>query len=234
MTELPQNPPEENVKTDAAESEPKKNPEINSKMQKQLLIAAAITAGVVVVLITILLIAQACSAKEEAFSLPDTYFYPTHVGDIFEYEAYMDKRPDVVLYCQDPNGLGHTTSVDDDKADELPAEVFYLHDFLQIMMHADMDAYHNCFDASYYKSHQKQIAFSQQMIYDAEIRFVSEEMQTNGDRCVTYYLLYKLFENDGSLRRDVGSDAVVPMRIVLRVTQKGEISITAWSTTRTQ
>ena len=71
------------------------------------------------------------------------------------------------------------------------------------------------------------------MIYEAKIHFASEETASNGEKSTTYYLLYKLYQNDGSLRRDVGSDAVVPMRIVLRTTPDGKISISEWGTTRT-
>ena len=209
--------------------------EQNKKMRKKLLIVLAIAVGVVAVLVAILLIVQACQAKnEEAFSLPDNYFYPTYSGDIFEYAEYLDKRPDVILYCADPDGLGRTTSIDDGREDEFSPEVLYLRDFLEIMMHADIEAYNNCFNEIYYKNHKKQAAFSQQMIYGAEIRFMGEEEAANGERTATYYLLYKLYQNDGSLRRDVGSDAIVPMRIVLRITPEGEISISEWGTTRTK
>ena len=207
--------------------------EQNKKMRKKLLIAIAATVGVVALLIATLLITKACQKEEEAFSLPESYFYPTYPGDIFEYADYMDKRPDVILYCEDPDGLGRTTSIDAGREDEFSPEVLYLRDFLEIMMHADVDAYNACFNEIYYKKHQKQVAFSQQMIYEAEIRFASEETAANGEKTATYYLFYKLYQNDGSLRRDVGSDAVVPMRVVLRTTPKGQISISEWATTRT-
>ena len=207
--------------------------EQNKKMRKKLLIAIAATVGVVALLIATLLITKACQKEEEAFSLPDSYFYPTYPGDIFEYADYMDKRPDVILYCEDPDGLGRTTSIDAGREDEFSPEVLYLRDFLEIMMHADVDAYNACFNEIYYKKHQKQAAFSQQMIYEAEIRFASEETATNGEKTATYYLFYKLYQNDGSLRRDVGSDAVVPMRVVLHTTPEGQISISEWATTRT-
>lgn len=208
--------------------------EQNKKMRKKLLIVLAVVAGVITVLITVLLIVNACQEKEEPFSLPESYFYPTYHGDIFEYEDYLDKRPEVIFYCEDPDGLGRTTSIDADREDEFSPEVLYLRDFLEIMMHADVDAYNNCFNEIYYKKHEKQGAFSQQMIYEAEIRFASEEKAANGERTATYYLFYKLYQNDGSLRRDVGSDAVVPMRIVLRIMPTGEISISEWGTTRTK
>lgn len=207
--------------------------EQNKKMRKKLLIAIAATVGVVALLIATLLITKACQKEEEAFSLPESYFYPTYPGDIFEYADYMDKRPDVILYCEDPDGLGRTTSIDAGREDEFSPEVLYLRDFLEIMMHADVDAYNACFNEIYYKKHQKQAAFSQQMIYEAEIRFASEETAANGEKTATYYLFYKLYQNDGSLRRDVGSDAVVPMRVVLRTTPEGQISISEWATTRT-
>ena len=120
------------------------------------------------------------------------------------------------------------------KASNFPIEVLYLRDFLKIMMRADVEAYNNCFNEVYYKTHKKQEAFSQQMIYEAEIRFGGETKKENGERTVIYYLLYKLYENDGSLRRDVGSDAVVPMIVELRITPAGEISINALESTRTK
>ena len=199
--------------------------EQNKKMRKKLLIALAITVGVIVVLISVLLIVKACHQKDEPFTLPDSVFYPTYQGDIFEYADYLDRRPDVILYCEDIDGRGRTTSIDEGREEEFAPEVLYLRDFLWIMMHADVDAYNACFNEVYYKNNEKQAAFSQQMIYEAEIRFGSEEKAANGECTATYYLCYKLYENDGSLRRDVGSDAVVPMRVVLRVTSAGDISI---------
>ncbi len=206
----------------------------NKKMRKKLLAALAITIGVIIILAGLLLILKACSEKQDEFSLPESYFSPTYQGNIFQYKDYLDKRPDVILYCETFDGSGRTTSVDDHRKDEFAPEVFYLRDFLEIMMHADIEAYNSCFNETYYKNHKKQTAFSQQMIYEAEIRFASEEEAANGERTATYYLLYKLYENDGSLRRDVGSDAVIPMRIVLRITPEGEISISEWATTRTE
>ncbi len=206
----------------------------NKKMRRKLLIALAVTVGIVAVLVSVLLIVKAMQEKDKPFTLDDSYFYPTYQGDIFEYADYLEKRPDVIFYCEDPDGLGRTTSIDADREDEFTAETLYLRDFLLIMMHADVDAYNSCFNEIYYKKNERQAVFSQQMIYDAEIRFASEEEGKNGEKISTYYLFYKLYENDGSLRRDVGSDAVVPMRVVLRTLPTGEISISEWQTTRTK
>lgn len=216
------------------EQELQKMVEQNKKMRKKLIVVIAITVGVLAILLTVFLIVKYTQEKDDAFVLPDSYFSPTYQGDIFEYTDYLEKRPDVILYCEDIDGLGRTTSIDADREDEFSPEVLYLRDFLLIMMHADIDAYNSCFNEIYYKNHKKQSAFSQQMIYEAEIRFASEEKATNGERTATYYLLYKLYQNDGSLRRDVGSDAIVPMRVVLRITPDGNISISEWQTIKTK
>lgn len=204
--------------------------EQNKKMRKKLIVAIAIIAGVLAILLAVFLIVKYTQERDDTFVLPDSYFSPTYQGDIFEYTDYLEKRPDVILYCEDIDGLGRTTSIDAGREDEFSPEVLYLRDFLLIMMHADVDAYNSCFNEVYYKKHEKQAAFSQQMIYEAEIRFASEEKATDGERTATYYLLYKLYQNDGSLRRDVGSDAIVPMRVVLRITPDGDISISEWQT----
>ena len=202
----------------------------NQKMRKKLITVILIAVGVIALLIGILLIIKAVNENNGEFTLFDNYFYPTHNGDIFEYADYLELRPDVIFYCEDPDGRGRTT----DNVEDFPVEALYLRDFLEMMMHADVDAYNNCFNEIYYKNHKRQTAFSQQMIYAAEIRFANDEKASGGERTVTYYLCYKLFENDGSLRRDVGSDAMVPMKVVLRVRANGEISISEWSTTRVQ
>ena len=147
----------------------------NKKMRKKILIALAITVGILALLISVLLIVKALSEKDNDFALDDNYVHPTYGGDIFEYADYLEKRPDVIFYCEDPDGLGRTTSIDEDRKDEFAPEVLYLRDFLVIMMHADVDAYNDCFNEIYYKNHKKQAEFSQQMIYEAEIRFASQE-----------------------------------------------------------
>ena len=117
MNEQPNNTTEKSLEsTSTVEIKTPNNPlenitEQNKKMRKKLLIALAVTVGVVAVLITVLLIVKALQEKDEPFTLDDSYFYPTYQGDIFEYADYLDKRPDVIFYCEDPDGLGRTTSI---------------------------------------------------------------------------------------------------------------------------
>ena len=81
--------------------------EQNKKMRKKLLIILAVTIGAILLLMTVLLIVKACQKDDEPFALPDGYFHPTHRGDIFEYNDYLEKSPEVILYCEDSEGRGH-------------------------------------------------------------------------------------------------------------------------------
>ena len=78
---------------------------------------------------------------------------------------------------------------------------------------------------NYFKKNQPQAAFNPQMVYDIEIRYQGGEDQTNGDRLELYVLSYKIYQNDGSFHRDIGSDMSRDRVITLRVPQDGGITI---------
>ena len=118
--------------------------EQNKRMRKKLLIALIVTASIVAILVSAFLIIKALQEGNDTFSLPDNYFYPTHQGDIFEYADYLEKRPDVIFFCEDPDGIGRTT----DQLEDFPLEALYLRDFLEIMMYADVEAYNEIGRAS--------------------------------------------------------------------------------------
>ena len=51
------------------------------------------------------------------------------------------------------------------------------------------------------------------------------ETDENGDKLVTYILEYMIYQNDGTFRRDVGSDAIRPQHVTLRVSPSGDMHI---------
>ena len=59
--------------------------------------------------------------------------------------------------------------------------------------------------------------FTQQMIYESHIYYYSTEAQKDGSKLVTYRLEYKIYQNNGTYRRDVGSDSPKPEYLVLWV-----------------
>ena len=66
--------------------------------------------------------------------------------------------------------------------------------------------------------------FAQQMVYQAEVTRVGEE-NAGGVLRVTYRLEYRIHRNNGTYRRDVGSDAVRPEYLTLKQDKTGEFRI---------
>ncbi len=176
-------------------------------------------------LILSLVIAVICLEQKapKEIELPDSYFSPTYEGNIMEYPAYLalDRS---VTYCNDPSGYGLTTSMTEEHRNEFPAGAWFLYQYIEILVSGDTDAYNALFNEQYYKKNDPHAPFTPQMIYKTEIRYRTEE-KDGRDTLVAFWLEYRIFENDGTFRRDIGSDATRGQNVVLRITPAGDISI---------
>ena len=196
----------------------------SKKMNKKLTLILGSIAGVMVILITAaVLLAILSRPKSEIREYEDSEFFPTYQGNIMEYEKYLGKDRSI-KYCSDPSGYGLTLAVTDENREEFDAGVLFLCDYIQTIIDGDADAYNACFAERYFEENDRQKAFAPQMVYGTVITYQKE--QTDGDsKLITYKLEYMIFENDGSFRRDILSDASRPQRIVLRVAPDGSVSI---------
>jgi len=66
--------------------------------------------------------------------------------------------------------------------------------------------------------------FAQQMVYEMKVTRVGEET-ADGALRVTYRLEYRIHRNNGTYRRDVGSDAVRPEYLTLTKDENGDFRI---------
>ena len=64
--------------------------------------------------------------------------------------------------------------------------------------------------------------FTQQMLYQICIYYCGAETDGDGSQRVTYRVDYMIRKNNGSFRRDVGSDAIRPQYVVLLVSPDGQ------------
>ena len=200
----------------------------SKKMRKRLLIvlcgvlAAILLLSALIGVLGLLFPSEQQGGDHGGGETPQIKFDKPYQGDIFEYEAYLALYPEVVRYVSD-SGLGLSISEDSNRS--FDDTVWYLCDFLDIMKHGDTEAYNACFNEHYYASHTPQEPFSQQMIYEAEISLVKTATVSNGDTLKTYKLMYKLLQNDGSLRTDVGRNFASPQFVVLRESETTGITI---------
>ncbi len=194
------------------------------KNNRRLGAILGICAGLLVLAMVAVTVVTVLQMQEEKnHDLPSTYFYPTYEGNIMEYRAYLDKDRSV-RYSQDASGYGLTTSMTEETREEFSKEAWFLYDYIQTIIAGDVTAYNTLFNENYYKKNDPKGAFTPQMIYGSSIRYRGEE-KDGADRLVSFWLEYRIFENDGTFRRDIGSDGTRRQNVVLRVTPGGAISI---------
>lgn len=146
-------------------------------------------------------------------------FYPTYEGDIMENEEYLGLNRQV-SYCSDPSGYGLTTSITEENREDFDDCVLFLYDYLQTIIAGDHEAYNRFFNQTFFEDNESKSAFSQQMLHNIKISFISE-VQEGQQWIKVYRMEYMIHRNDGSFRRDVESDAIRPQEITLRVGADG-------------
>ncbi|MBR2927197.1 MAG: hypothetical protein IKC31_06440 [Clostridia bacterium] len=194
------------------------------KMQKQIIL---IFCGILFLLLLVagaVLLLQNLTKPE-----PPTYdyeFYPTYEGNILEYEPYLrlDRQ---IHYCPDRDGYGLTTPIDDELYKTLDPAAQLAYQFLGSIIAGDHTLYNSFFDDGYLKKQGAQEPFSPQMLYDMTLYAYSYVAGEGNVRTYTYRLDYKFFQNDGTYRRDVGSDSVRSQFLTVEVSPDGTAKIVA-------
>lgn len=216
---------EEKEKNEGMEESLQKSKKMN---QKLTLILCCVAGGMALLIAAAVLLTLLGRPKSQIREYEDSEFAPTYQGNIMEYDKYLGKDRSI-KYCSDPSGYGMTLAVTDENREDFDAGVLFLCDYIQTIVDGDADAYNACFTEGYFEENERQKAFAPQMVYGTLITYQKE--QTEGDvKLITYKLEYMIFENDGSFRRDILSNASRPQRIVLRISPDGSIAINELAT----
>lgn len=197
--------------------------EHSRKMRRSVIIIVACVLGVMAVLFGVVVLVEALSRGKSNVPDGDFEFYPVYEGDIMENAEYLGLNRQVD-YCADPSGYGLTMSITDENREEFEDSVLFLHDYIQTIIKGDAAAYNKLFNDKYFEDNEPKGAFSQQMLHEIDIRFMSESKEGE-EQLITYRLEYQIHRNDGTFRRDVDSDASRPQDITVRVGVDGSILI---------
>ena len=197
----------------------------NQKMKKRvLMIFGGVVLGIALLFGVLLLVEHLIEQRRYEEPTFDYDFYPPYVGDIMQYPPYLALNRKV-FYCADPSGYGASLEVSAETLSNFDNRVSFLYFYLQTVIAGDEAMYNALFNETYYEKHQPHGFFYPQMIYDASIRYQGGEDQSNGDRLELYVLSYKIHRNDGSFRRDIGSDMSREQLITLRVSREKGITV---------
>ncbi len=204
--------------------------EQSRRVKKRILMVGAAVLAVLILLFGVLWLVDWLAHREAGVADGTYEFYPPYDGDIMENAEYLELNR-MIDYCNDPLGYGLRQSITEENEEEFDASVLFLRDYLQTVIAGDATAYNTYFNNTYFEDNEPKSAFYQQMLYNMAIYFESTEKQDGGDSLTTYRLEYMIYRNNGSFHRDVGSDAILPRHVTLRITPDGTIKIERIRTT---
>ena len=198
--------------------------EQSRRMKKRILMVGAAVLAVLILLFGVLWLVDWLAHRDTGVADGAYEFYPPYDGDIMENPAYLELNR-MIDYCNDPQGYGLRQSITEENEDEFDASVLFLRDYLLTVIAGDAETYNTYFNNAFFEDNEPRSAFYQQMLYNMVIYFESTEKQDGGDTLMTYRLEYMIYRNNGSFRDDVGSDAILPRYVTLRITPDGTIKI---------
>ncbi len=145
------------------------------------------------------------------FGYDDSYFFtPDYNKNIFEDQRYMSLNRNIFY-----NDFGYERVINNDNADNLPGSARFLYDYINCIIEGKSDEYASYFSQEYVKNNESLVSkgltipiystFTMQGLYDIKINTVSREDDTDGDGVFVerYEISYKIFENNGTFRRDI-------------------------------
>lgn len=143
-----------------------------------------------------------------------------------EYNNLAEEKHIIEYYHYgNPEKDGYREGITAENRDRMDVGVLFLCDWLDTVKNGDADGYNSYFSEAYWEENKpegvlKKDFFSPQMIYDINIAPISKTTD-QGDQLYTYWVEYKILHNDGTFRRDIGSNMCRRQDITVRVRNDG-------------
>ena len=137
-------------------------------------------------------------------------FYPADYDlDVTTVREYMELDRDIHY----KNGA-ETILITDTNAKFYGPDVQFFKQYFASVITGDHETYNSLFTSHYYETNDPHSGFTQQMIYDITIEKLSQD-NTDAGIAYTYNVSYKIHQNNGTFRRDIGSDGARTQRFAL-------------------
>ncbi len=185
---------------------------MQKRSNRKKLKIAVLTVGIALVVLILLavflpmLLSALQTSNEESDALPDNAFYePDYEKNIFEDEAYQ-KLDSSVLYMD--FGTGETLTEQNYRTVGVASSFFYT--YFQAIINGDAQTYRSLLTDTYIEEKDPPERFTMQMLYDISVNQIQRSAKTEyqGREVTAYYfsVSYRIFHNDGTFRRDIGSN----------------------------
>lgn len=165
--------------------------------EKKIAIFAVVAA---VVLLLAVILAIALKQNDKAPVRAEHFRTPDYTLDITTVSEYMDKDR-FITYAYGAEAIG----LDESNQNSFGKGVSFFVGYFKTLTDGDTDGYNALFSEEYFKRADPAPTFTKQMIYDQRVEKISE----NSSGGVTEYVFavtYKIYKNDGTFRREIGSD----------------------------
>lgn len=131
------------------------------------------------------------------------YFYPVDfTRDVTKDDVYMSLDRDIYF-----KQGGETICLADEDPNTFTEDLRFFYRYFDSIIEGDAETYNSFFTEYYYETNKPLLPFAPQMIYDIMIEKLGQIDNDNGDIFYTYDVIYKIYQNDGSFRRDMDSDS---------------------------
>lgn len=201
------------------------------KTAKKAIIIVFLTVLVsMVVLYCILLAIQKRSDSEKKQPNNYRFDYVNYDEDIFGDKEYMSYDRNV--YYTSVNSY-MTVSIERDSLDDVSeaykSPVLFMLDYIDAMINGEADTFNAYHAPEFYTNGRTPLErFTMQKLYSITITAVDNWYDDSGAEAVRYYNMgidYMIKNNNGTLRNDMGSDAIRRKYLTLRETADGTITI---------
>ena len=205
-----------------------------SSRKKQMLLVILLVAflAVFIVTATVLLLLDDSGGPVGGNQAEIEFADPSLSVDIYEDEKYMEL--DRTIYYTMVDGYETTVPILAGEDIHYSTEVRLLVSLIRAAIAGDTDSYNACFSKEYIKASGEFSPFTMQKLYDiAIVDYTYTAAAPSGYVSVRVYgLRYKIKDNNGSLRNDVGSDGEIEQRISVVKDADGKAFIYGINTVR--
>lgn len=192
------------------------------KSKKRILIT--VIAVIFLILSALLIIYSALGISEYIITKKNFAKEPQAQNGVFEKidfsrdvtadETYLGKN----RYISYTNETGAVTeNIVDGNYEKYGEDIVFFAEYFDYLISGDYNTFDTLFTKSYFKNHphtDTEFGFTKQGIYDIHISYAKEYTESNTEYSI-YEVVYKIYENDGTFRRDIGSGESRPQYITL-------------------
>ena len=180
------------------------------KLKKAIIIMIEVFASLCALLL-ILYGVTAYLGKDDSLSAlnSDQFFTPDYSEDITKDELYQSKIRNV-YYLE----FGTGEMITEANLDSLPDSAQFFYKYFNIVISGEYNEYKTLFTQEYLKRKTIPDKFTKQKIYDIEVNLYDRQnIDKDGKSIIvdTFIVKYKIKDNNGTFRNDVGSNTTVPL-----------------------